>query len=336
MGTLFFLHKENLQLKMKTFNFLAPFALGRLVADSEEDSRIWTPDVTEIVEINLVEGVSQTYAIDTSNNGAYWPDQYIRINVNAPAGFKIRQSFNYFQTEGVGLTGVCDNDAALVFDGPDGNNQDAFLCDNMGAEYTFLSSQNVMTVVFKSNEQINQQGFEAVFEPLSLTESEVSWIRITDGLNSLKSTVFLAHSHRQTHIQKKKAQYLENKFVKLFNWFGDEAKDSCNEYAGTGPYGAGYIPFVEDADPCTTVTNFINSVKSFYDRYVCLDDFNLMDTSRETGKQTRKRRNPINVIRDLNRISDMFSFRKFHALPGCLDPAYMPPKDRAANRVRRS
>ena len=109
--------KKILKKMLQTFNFLAPFALGRLAADSEEDSRIWTPDVTEIVEINLVEGVSQTYAIDTSNSGAYWPNQYIRINVNAPEGFKIRQSFNYFQTEGVGLTGVCDNDAALIFDG---------------------------------------------------------------------------------------------------------------------------------------------------------------------------------------------------------------------------
>jgi hypothetical protein len=323
---------------MKTFNFLAPFALGRLAADSEEDSRIWKPDVTEIVEINLVEGVSQTYAIDTSNSGAYWPNQYIRINVNAPEGFKIRQSFNYFQTEGVGLTGVCDNDAALIFDGPDGNNQEnfAFLCDNMGADYTFISSQNVMTVDFKSNEQINQQGFEALFEPLSLTESEVLWIRITDGLKLLKSTVFLAHSNRKSHIQKKKAQYLENKFMKLFNWFGDEAKDACNEHAGTGPAGAGYIPFVQVADPCTTVTNFMKSVTSFYDRYVCLDDFNLMDTNPETAKQTKRRRNPIKVIQDLNRISTMFSFRKFHALPGCLDPSLMPQKDRAANRVRRS
>jgi hypothetical protein len=43
-----------------------------------------------------------------------------------------------------------------------------------------------MTVDFKSNEQINQQGFEALFEPLSLTESEVLWIRITDGLKLLK------------------------------------------------------------------------------------------------------------------------------------------------------
>ena len=83
---------------------------------------------------------------------------------------------------------------------------------------------------------------------------------------TFQSTVFLAHSQRQSHIQKKKAQYLENKFMKLFNWFGDEAKDACTEYAGTGPTGAVYIPFVQDADPCTTVTNFMNSVWSFYDR----------------------------------------------------------------------
>jgi len=318
---------------MKTFNFLAPFALGRGLV-SEEDTRIWTPDVTDIVDITLVEGVSQTYKVQVDENGEYYPDQYIRINVNAPDGFKIRTSFNYFQTEGVGLTGVCDNDAAIVFDGPDGNNQKALLCDGMGVDYTFLSSQNLMTVVFKTNEQINQAGFEAVFEPLSLTESEVAWIRITDGLNTLKSTVFLAHSHRQSHIQKKKAQYLENKYVKLFNWFGEEAKDSCNEHAGLGPLGDGFIPFVEAADPCTTITNFMNSLTSFYDRYVCLDDFDLMDTS-ETAKKTKKRRNPINVMRDLDRISDFFSFRKFHALDGCLDPAYMPTKDRKAKRGNR-
>lgn len=323
---------------MKTFNFLAPFAFGRglLTDDSEEDSRIWTPDTTEIVEINLVEGVPQTYAIDTSNNGAYYPDKYIRINVHAPAGFKIRQSFNYFQTEGVGLTGACDNDAATIFDGPDGNKQDAVLCENMGVDYTFLSSENLMTLVFKTNEQINQQGFEALFEPLLLTESEIAWIRIEDGLNLLKSSVFLAHSHREQHIQKKKAQYLENKYVKLFKWFGDEAKDTCNEYAGLGPLGSGYIPFVESAETCTTIKNFMTSLSSFYDRYVCLDDFELMDTNPETAKKTKKRRNPINVMRDLSRMSDFFSFRKFHALgPDCFEKEHMPAKDRAAKRGRK-
>jgi len=56
----------------------------------------------------------------------------------------------------------------------------------MGVDYTFLSSENLMTLVFKTNEQINQQGFEALFEPLMLTESEIAWIRIEDGLNLLK------------------------------------------------------------------------------------------------------------------------------------------------------
>jgi len=332
---------------MKTFNFLAPFALVRGLV-LEEDTRIWLPDTTDVVDITLVEGASQTYKVQVDENGQYYPNQYIRINVNAPEGFKIRQSFNSFQTEGVGVTGVCDNDVAIIFDGKiihflfhsyqflgtDGNNEKARLCDGMGVDYTFLSTQNVMTVVFKTNEQINQAGFEAVFEPLSLTDSEVAWIRIMDGLNTLKSTVFLAHSHRQSHIQKKKAQYLENKYVKLFEWFGDEAKDSCDEHAGLGPIGDGFIPFVESADACTTVTNFMISLTSFYDRYVCLDDFDLMDTS-ETAKKTKKRRNPINVIRDLSRISDFFSFRKFHALDGCLDPAFMPTKDRKALRGNR-
>ena len=66
-----------------------------------------------------------------------------------------------------------------------------------------------------------------------------------------------------------------------------------------------------------------------------MDDFELMDTNRETMKKTKKRRNPIQVFQDLQRISDMFSFRKFHALPGCLDPAHMPTKDRAAKRAGR-
>ena len=106
-------------MSFKIFNLLAPLALGRqvdIVVDGE-DERLWTPDTTDVVTINLVEGVSQTWTTPWDDNGAYYPDQYIRINVNAPTDGKVRLTFNSFQTEGVGLTNKCDNDAAMVFDG---------------------------------------------------------------------------------------------------------------------------------------------------------------------------------------------------------------------------
>ncbi|CAG5103362.1 Oidioi.mRNA.OKI2018_I69.chr1.g738.t1.cds [Oikopleura dioica] len=308
---------------MKAFNLIASIALARDIPSSDssasslDEVRIWTPDTTARETILLTgPGDIQTYTLPTDpTSGDYYPDQYIRINVEAPEGFKIVQTFNSFKLDGVGFTNECDQDAVIIYDGPDGNAEAARLCGIDGQDnFSFLSTNNVMTLVFKSNEDIIvQPGFEAQFEAVELEENEIAWIRIMDAFNTLTSTIFVEHDHKKDHIQTRKTELFKRKFSFNFAWFEEMAADSCTNWAAAGD-SAEFVPIVIDSvNHCVSINNFMTSLRSFYERFVCFD------TYADLKFEEQRFRRPKLTNRKLDNLTYRLVEKKFH-LMGCDQP----------------
>ena len=171
----------------------------------EADDRIWTPDTTFREEVALTLGQTHTWTVPVSEvDGKYFANQYYRIYVTSPVNTAIRVSFgSSFDVELPDVTG-CSNDAAMVFNGPDGNNEMARYCGGAVPE-PVLGTRQDMTLVFKSNEnELRHGGFTATFEVVDLDQNIIEWNKIHNAYETLKNEVFEEHEHKNENIQNKK------------------------------------------------------------------------------------------------------------------------------------
>jgi hypothetical protein len=238
-------------------------------AQSEED-RVWNPDTTLKVNLALTaDALTSSWSVPTVN-GVYEANQYQRVTVSAPEGYKIRVNFSNFKLQGQTFSGGCSNDAAIVYDGPDGNNELVKYCGS-GSRSSQTSSGTTLTVVFKSNEDaIVNSGFDALFTAVPLPSSAVAWNSITDAFNTLSSEIFSAFAGTNLDKQSRKASRFA-KYMGVIANFEDRSPSSCNDFAGTGHSGSFTPPEITDGDVCSSLKSFFDSVMSYHDIFVCLD-----------------------------------------------------------------
>ena len=193
--------------------FSAALARGTISSEEPseftEESRIWTPDTTARVEFNLVEGaLTESWSIPVDGEGNYFPNQYYRVYVTAPEGYSIRAKIaDNVDIEDAGLGGVCDQDAAIFYNGPDGNFELARLCGAIANPMDVVGTRSDMTLVFKSNENvIVKTGMSVTFTAFSEPPNNLAWNSVQNAFEDIKSLVFDGHDHKRDHIQDRKVR----------------------------------------------------------------------------------------------------------------------------------
>ncbi|CAG5080179.1 Oidioi.mRNA.OKI2018_I69.PAR.g9497.t1.cds [Oikopleura dioica] len=299
---------------MKIAWTLAALASARGLGE-EEDQRIWSPDLTEAqITQNLQIGETFSWSVpvfpDGNGDPRYLPNQYYRIYVTVPENTAVKLSFGaVFDVEEPGITNQCTNDAAIVFNGPDGNYELGRYCGNSLPEPVFGTRQD-MTLVFKTNENsVVHEGFTATFEVIDLEEHVISWNLIHNAFEDLKSEIFEGHDHKRDHIQDKKAIHFQ-RIYNRFAWMSIHSRSDGQCAVPAVPTSEGFIPPTSDySDPCYAIGNFIHSIRSFHAAYVCQDNIP-MDAE-------NRRKIPSKTLRMLKTQEDNFTNKKFHAM-GCL------------------
>lgn len=288
----------------------------------EADDRIWTPDTTFREEVALTIGQTHTWTVPVSgDDGKYFANQYYRIYVTSPENTAIRVSFgSSFDVELPDVTG-CSNDAAMVFNGPDGNNEMARYCGGAVPE-PVLGTRQDMTLVFKTNEnELRHGGFTATFEVVDLDQNIIEWNKIHNAYETLKNEIFEEHDYKNDNIQNKKSNFITRIF-RRFVWMKDNSNMICASPADVG----GPVDFVEPVidlttseSTCASLGNFIESIRSFHYSYVCMDNLNfdvIPGLSREE-KRERNSKIPAKTKKMLLNQARQFTDQKFHAM-GCL------------------
>jgi len=251
----------------------------------------------------------------------YLPNQYYRVYVTVPEGNAIELSFENFDVEEDGIENECENDVAIVFNGPDGNYELGRYCGINEPPVIFGTRQD-MTLVFKTNENdVNHNGFKATFTMKVLDEPTLAWNNILNTFDELKATIFAGHDHIRTHLQNKKALFF-NRIFSQFVWMGDYGALECDRPADVGT-GVDFTPPTSDfSDPCFALGDFIDSIRSFHYAYVCMDNLYpqiYTPTPGETKEERRDRMKkiPSKAKRMLYKQKVAFTDQKFHAM-GCL------------------
>ncbi|CAG5102277.1 Oidioi.mRNA.OKI2018_I69.chr1.g226.t1.cds [Oikopleura dioica] len=267
-----------------------------LASAQTEQDRVWNPDTTLKVDLALTtDALTSSWSVPRVN-GVYEPNQYQRVTVTAPSGYKIRVDFSNFNLQGQTYSGGCSNDAAIIFDGPDGNNELTKYCGR-GNRNSLTSTGTTLTVVFKSNEDtIVDSGFNALFTAVPLPSSAVAWTSITDAFNSLSSTIFTAYDSTNLNKQSRKATRFM-KYMGIIANFQDRSPSSCNDFAGTGHAGS-FTPPVIDGNVCNSLKSFFDAVMSYHDIFVCLDgvDYSANPTYFPPRMISKLQRQPIALI----------------------------------------
>ena len=281
----------------------------------------------------------------SGDDGKYLANQYYRIYVTSPENTAIRVSFgSSFDVELPDVTG-CSNDAAMVFNGPDGNNEMARYCGGAVPE-PVLGTRQDMTLVFKTNEnELRHGGFTATFEVVDLDQNIIEWNKIHNAYETLKNEIFEEHDYKNDNIQNKKviSRKKTSNFSTFFNfnvfkpifqsnfitrifrrfvWMKDNSNMICASPADVG----GPVDFVEPVidlttseSTCASLGNFIESIRSFHYSYVCMDNLNfdvIPGLSREE-KRERNSKIPAKTKMMLLNQARQFTDQKFHAM-GCL------------------
>lgn len=253
-------------------------ARGSLFGDAPTDERIWVADTTLEQEFILTESnLEATYDLPQNPaTGKYYTDQYVRLSAKAPEGYAVRAKFTNFAVESGNWKGECKNDAVILFDGPDGNN---FIKDYCGKNKArtkpdVVSSQEELTVVFKSNENtIVDKGFTVTFVAEKLPAKQFAMNRIVKSFGETQSIVFTKHGHKKNQkLIYKKAQHMQRIFER-FAFVFDRTSDSCSSFAGTGDENDFIPPVITDSDPCGSVTSLMTSLGSFWNAFACLDGY---------------------------------------------------------------
>jgi len=257
----------------------------------------------------------------SGDDGKYFANQYYRIYVTSPENTAIRVSFgSSFDVELPDVTG-CSNDAAMVFNGPDGNNEMARYCGGAVPE-PVLGTRQDMTLVFKTNEnELRHGGFTATFEVVDLDQNIIEWNKIHNAYETLKNEIFEEHDYKNDNIQNKKSNFITRIF-RRFVWMKDNSNMICASPADVG----GPVDFVEPVidlttseSTCASLGNFIESIRSFHYSYVCMDNLNfdvIPGLSREE-KRERNSKIPAKTKKMLLNQARQFTDQKFHAM-GCL------------------
>ena len=170
-----------------------PFAFATLAYANEVDEKVWLEDPSNTFSKELSESALTWNWEVPKVDGKYEKDQYLRVSVSAPTGYKIQVSFSNFFLEDESIDGKCSHDVALVYDGLDGGKLAATYCGT-GNKAPVVSTYNKLTVVFKSDEnQVVGGGFGASFEALATPRYESAWIELEDAFKLIKSDVFDGH-----------------------------------------------------------------------------------------------------------------------------------------------
>jgi len=288
----------------------------------QPDDRIWTPDTTFRDEIALNKGETHTWTVPVSEvDGNYLANQYYRIYVTSPVNTAIRVSFgSSFDVELPDVTG-CNNDAAMVFNGPDGNNEMGRFCGSSVPE-PVLGTRQDMTLVFKTNEnELRHGGFTATFEVVDLDQNIIEWNKIHNAFETLKNEIFEEHDHKNENIQNKKANFITRIFAR-FVWMKDNSQMICSQPADVGGPADFIEPVIDLTTPentCTSLGNFIESIRSFHYSYVCMDNlnFDVIPGLTKAEKRARNSKIPAKTKKMLLNQARQFTDQKFHAM-GCL------------------
>lgn len=287
----------------------------------EPDDRIWMPDTTYRETVALARGQTHEWTVPVGLDGLYLADQYYRIYVTSPENTAIKVSFgSSFDVELPTITG-CSNDAVMVFNGPDGNNEMARLCGSNVPE-PLTGTRQDMTLVFKTNENaLRFGGFTATFEVVDLTQNLIEWNKIHNAYETLKNEIYDEHVHKNPNIQNKKANFITTIFGR-FVWMRDHSEMICAQPADVGSPSDFVAPVVDLSSPeaiCNTLGNFIESIRSFHYSYVCMDNLNFDADPTLTKKEKRERNSkiPAKTKKMLFNQARQFTDQKFHAM-GCL------------------
>lgn len=287
----------------------------------EADDRIWEPDFTYKEEIALVRGETHEWTVPLDINSKYLANQYYRIYVTSPENTAIRVSFgNAFDVELADVTG-CNNDAVIVFNGPDGNNEMGRFCGGDVPE-PVLGTRQDMTLVFKTNEnELRHAGFRATFEVVELDPNIIEWNKIHNAYETLKNEIFEEHDHKNDNIQNKKANFITRIF-RRFVWMKDNSNMVCDQPADVGSPEDFVEPVIDLSTPestCTSLGTFIESIRSFHYAYVCMDNlnFDVIPNLSKTAKRERNSKIPAKTKKMLLNQAQQFTDQKFHAM-GCL------------------
>ncbi|CAG5111496.1 Oidioi.mRNA.OKI2018_I69.chr2.g5799.t1.cds [Oikopleura dioica] len=142
-----------------------------------------------------------------------------------------------------------------------------------------------------------------------------AWTDVAAAYTDLYDAVHDAYVGTGKKQAVKKANRVGDFYNKVNNFPG-RVSASCAEFAGSGDPAAFVPPYYDSEDICHSINNFIASVTSYHDAYVCMDD---VDLTANNGWAPHK------MIRTIQRQRNMLFNRKLKQLQCSLPIAPTPP-----------